>query len=262
LQALVDGDYYIVILDVPTSPETDELVRELEALRALVVVNGANKGLSFSRNVAIEKCPTSHLIFTDDDVELTAATIAEIKDACAEGYEIVGVRIDARSTMIFPSYVGIGQLHYLTIHNALTKPTIWGACMSLDVQFVRRHGLYFRNELGRRSHDLTSGEDTSFVDAMKAIGGRDVFLNQSGVIHCFDPLRLRASYIVRRAMWQGRTEWRRGPLFGLKKEWARNVLSQKQSAIQVGFGLVCMIAVVVGISIEALSGWPKRRRVA
>jgi len=81
--------------------------------------------------------------------------------------------------------------------------------MSLNVNFVTRHALFFRTDLGRQSGTLASADDTTFIADMKRQGAREQFLGDKRVVHMFGLERLRASYLLRRAMWQGRSEYRR-----------------------------------------------------
>lgn len=245
----------MIILDVEETPETDSLVRDLSR-RATVFLNETNRGLSFSRNLAVARCSTRHLVFIDDDVDISAETIAAIRLAFIENVAIVGVRVyGPRGSLRLPWYVTEGQLHYLGVHASQRPFRTWGACMGLDVEFVRSHGLGFRDELGRRGESLASGDDTTFIRAMKEHGASEVFLDRVGVHHEFAPARLSACYLFRRAYWQGRSEVRRHEFCrGSYKEWQRFTCHSGSQLLTYTTALVYMMAFLLGASRECVAG--------
>jgi len=255
-------DRCVIVLDVAQSAATDELVSRW-GLEATIMINGSNRGLSFSRNLATSVSPTSHLVFIDDDVLLTPGTIDAIRQAFRNGYDIVGVRIDCPPGLRLPWYLSAGQMHYLGVHVGLGPYRTWGACMGLNLEFLRAFGLGFRDELGRVARQLASGDDTTLVAELKQRGAREVFLESVSVIHNFDPSRLRLRYPFRRAYWQGRSEVRRQAVIrGMVKEWRRFTSHHEPSIIRYSLASVYIAAFMAGLLREIFSAsrWTAGRR--
>lgn len=94
--------------------------------------------------------------------------------------------------------------------------------MAFDVELARRHGFTFDAGLGRRGRGLQSGDDSTFVRRLVAVGGRVATVEDAHVLHQIGADRLRLGYLLRRAFWQGRSEVRRNDArAGLRKEWRR-----------------------------------------
>jgi glycosyltransferase involved in cell wall biosynthesis len=264
LQSLGPSDHLLIVLDTEVTDEVRELA-EAWCRRATVVRNGANQGLSFSRNVALAYCPTPYLVFVDDDVTISHDVVEAIRQSFAEGAEIVGVRIcGPQEGYRLPWYASEGQLHYLGVHPPNGPLRTWGACMGVDVGFARAQGISFRHDLGRRGGTLASGEETTFVSEMKFSGAREVFLDQVHVHHNFDQGRLSARYLFRRAYWQGRTEVRRDNVCGgVRKEWRRYTADAGLSDLRWSLALAYLGAFLFGVVAEVLARrWPRHPRAA
>lgn len=236
------GDEFMVVVDGPDSPEIRRLEREITEAGGFVHVLGTTRGLSVGRNTALTARPGSFVLFVDDDVDLNPEALDEMRRAFADGAGVVGTRLvppPARRTRL-PWFLGIGQAHLLGWHSPKGEVKIWGACMGIDAAFAHRYGLTFDLRLGRTGRRLESGDDTSFVKAMKEAGAREVILKGHSVVHDVHAERYRMRYLVRRAYWQGRSEARRGQaVSGLRKEWKRH-RSSGDSPVQV------MLAVLYG----------------
>ena len=126
--------------------------------------------------------------------------------------------------------------------------------MGLDVGFARAKGISFRLDLGRTGDSLASGEETTFVGEMKHHGAREVFLEQVHVHHNFDPGRLSARYLFRRAYWQGRTEVRRHDAWGgLRKEWRRYMAGGGRRTPRFSLAPAYLAAFLSGVVTEGLT---------
>ena len=261
LSSLRPGDSLIVIFD---NHETIEDRRILEPLRAKggeVIVNGRNRGLAYSRNVALTTLSARHVIFVDDDVRISTETIEDIRAAFEAGFEVVGAKIClAVNCKPLPWYISEGQLHYLAIHTSRSLGRIWGACMGLDLRFAREHLVTFKQELGRKGVGLQSGEDTSFIQEMTTAGAKDKFLTSSFVLHDIEKGKLSLSYLLRRAYWQGRSEVRRRNVrTGFKKEVLRYFSTESplhcRCCLAALYGLLLLLGIVVeSVSSRATAG--------
>ena len=220
LGVLDDGDRLLVVVD---TEETD--LGGLAAHSALVVLhNGQNCGLAYSRNRVLKECETQFVLFVDDDIALSSGVVQGVRRVLGLGADIVGVRIAADfQQQRVPWFLTAGQLHYLGAHNPAAPASIWGGCLAVDINLTRLLGVVFDEELGRRGTRLASAEDTTFVRHMLIKGAKQEVLDELEVAHRILPERLKLRYLLRRAYWQGRSEVRRDDAWhGLRKEWQRN----------------------------------------
>jgi glycosyltransferase involved in cell wall biosynthesis len=259
LTALRATDDFLLVIDTRETPHTCALMSEW-GCRGRIIVNGANRGLSYSRNVALGQCRTKHIVFIDDDVVIDRVAVEAIRRAFADGCEVVGVRVlGPRAFVQTPFYITEGQYHYLGIHVPGLTARTWGACMGVDATFARVNQLRFRDELGRWGAGLASGDDTTFVADMKRFGAREAFLDSISVHHEFDQKRLSLRYMLRRTFWQGRSEVRRGTLWhGALKEWKRFTFRSCKVAPQWFHAAAYMAVFWSGAATEGVITWVNR----
>lgn len=260
LASLAPGDELLVVLDVADT-DGEDLAAELRRRGARILRNGANLGLSHSRNRALAECANRVLVYVDDDVTIDRPTLDAIRREVAAGAGIVGVMlVPVFATGSNPWWLTGGQYHYVGVHHGVGGARTWGACMAIDAALANSHGLLFRPELGRHARGLQSGDDTSFLTELRAAGAQERFLTDVSVKHHINSDRRRLRYLIRRAWWQGRSERRRQSLASaIAKEWRRNSARGPASArwprrIALAVGYVS--AVVAGGCCEAVAdGW-------
>lgn len=255
VDVLQKSDCLLIVLDVEDSEEATTLGAEMRRKGVRVIVNGRNLGLSASRNIILEACYTNFLVFIDDDVSVPKQTIDKIRIELTKGTEIVGVLIKRPEKWLeLPWYISEGQYHYLAIHNPRSRTfNTWGACMGLSRIFAEASNLKFRSELGRKGRGLQSGDDTTFLREMKAKGAKETFILEACVFHNINGERLSLKYMIRRAYWQGRSEFRRGDAVnGMRKEWARFFSTDTPVILRAGLALLYMVPVIVGVLRELL----------
>jgi glycosyltransferase involved in cell wall biosynthesis len=248
--ATLADDAVLVMLDGVS------LATRLTEPRVTVLENEANRGLAYSRNRVLKECETRHAVFIDDDIRVTAETVAAARTALAEGVSVVGVRITADlQNRSAPWYLTSGQLHYLGCHDATAPASIWGGFLALDVEKVRLLGVEFDERLGRTAGTLASGEDTSFVREMVGRGARHEIVAGEAV-HLVRADRLTLSYLMRRALWQGRTEYRRCDVrAGVRKEWRRNWRADCSLPRRAALVLLYGTCVLYGVLSEVVTAW-------
>ncbi|MPZ66980.1 MAG: glycosyltransferase [Pseudonocardiaceae bacterium] len=219
------GEAFFVLLDCAHSAEADALADTIRSAGGLVRFHGERRGLSAARNSVLAAWPVSNIVFVDDDTELNREAITAARAAFSDGAHVVGARLVPPELPVRWSWhFTPGQMHLVGWHPPGEAPRTWGAFMGIDARFAHRNGLRFDARLGRTGRRLESGDDTSFVAAMKAAGARETIL-ATAVVHNVDPERFRVRYLARRAYWQGRSEIRRAqPVAGLRKEWARQTV--------------------------------------
>jgi glycosyltransferase involved in cell wall biosynthesis len=248
-EALRPSDQLLIVLDTEATVDSEALYEDLCRGNVQVVLHGRNLGLSPSRNIAVGRCETDYIVFVDDDVIVTRRVIESMRRELEAGYEIVGVRLCAPPGLNITSrwFMSAGQLHYLAIHASKVTST-WGGCMGLSVSFLRRYGIRFREELGRKGDCLWSGDDTTLLNEMKGLGASEKFLSDVHIIHNIDQKRVTLSYMLRRAYWQGRSELRRSNVLGgLRKEWRRNLDPETPAKKKLPLGLLYVMAVCLGV---------------
>jgi hypothetical protein len=225
LRLLRPEDQLIVVADLPTPGGIGHLVGSARHdPRVRVLGNGTNLGLSHSRNRAMKEAVHRHLVFLDDDITTSPATVTALRATLADGAHVAGTRITADlQGRHRPWFLAPGQLHYLGCHRPGHPASIWGGCFALDIEHARLLGVTFQEHLGRTASTLSSAEDTTLVRDLVEHGATSVTMHSVEVTHQIPAARLCLTYLLRRAYWQGRSEVRRGTaLPGLRKEWRRN----------------------------------------
>jgi hypothetical protein len=217
------GDEFVVVFDCVESASVTAVADRIRSAGGTVVSHGATRGLAAARNTVLDRWPDRRILFIDDDVLLDRKAADALRQAFAEGANVVGTRlVPPERFRRHPWYFTSGQMHLVGWHPPGPEVKTWGACMGIDAAFAHQHGLRFDMRLGRTGRRLESGDDTSFVAAMKAAGAREQLLPDVHVVHDVDPRRLTTGYLARRAYWQGRSEVRRQQaMTGLRKEWRR-----------------------------------------
>lgn len=225
LQVIGEDDVLVVVIDQALDPSAGiQFEAALQDARVRVILNDGNLGLSRSRNRAMKEAPTRHVLFVDDDITVGQTVVEELRHVLAGGVHVVGARITADfGSLRRPWFLTSGQLHYLGCHDPGRPASIWGGCFAVDVTEARLLGVTFDECLGRTGTSLASAEDTTFVAQLTGLGAVAHVLQHATVAHLVPDRRLRLSYLLRRAYWQGRSEVRRkNAARGLQKEWTRN----------------------------------------
>ena len=252
-RTLSPADTTLCIVDSPPG-ETQEAVARLRSAGVQIHQNPQNLGLSASRNQALALAETRYLVFLDDDARINPALLSAIRASFARGAGVVGVRLRPPEELRLERwFMGRPQYHYLALHRPDRPASVWGACMGIDLELVRRQGLRFRQELGRRGRALQSGDDTTFFRELVRGGARSDVLETVSATHHIAKERIRMRYLMRRAVWQGRSEVRRRqPWSGLQKEFRRNLDGVGGHPRLIALGLLYTASVAAGIAWEGI----------
>ena len=241
----------LIVIDGPHDcADLADNLREL-GIRGQIQQLWQAPGLSECRNHAMRRSRTRFLLFIDDDALPEVDALREAASELARGAAVVGARLVPSVGVRFPWYVTHGQYHLLGVHSPHSDQTpIWGAFMGIDTLFVAEHALRFSRELGRSRGGLQSGDDSSFIQHVRASGGLSLVLKRIAVVHNFCASRLSMRYLVRRSWWQGRSEVRRQSVTaGLLKEVRRN-LAAPRSPRGLLTGAICIGEVFAGALFE------------
>jgi GT2 family glycosyltransferase len=253
------GDHVLVVVDGHPAPAQATCSSSFMT----VLVNNTNRGLACSRNRVLKECETRYVIFLDDDVIATREAVEGARTALSAGADVIGARITADyQGRPEPWYLTAGQLHYLGAHSPAVPASIWGGFLGVDIERTRLLGVDFDERLGRTAKTLGSAEDTTFVRKIAARGGRREILPGVEVRHLIPASRLTLPYLVRRAFWQGRSEYRRRDAWpGLRKEWSRNWQADCSASRRTGLTALFGTSVAIGVAFEAVIEGCRRHRI-
>ncbi len=155
------------------------------------------QNISIARNAALDGVETRWAAFIDDD-EVASPDWLEELYAAAEGAEAVIGQSVAQYGPALPGWAARCDFHSNRItgrvDNAYTSNAL------LDVDFLRRKNIRFREELGR-----TGGEDTLLFRQLAESGGRIVYRPESVVYEEVPPTRASMTWVFRRMYRAGQT---------------------------------------------------------
>lgn len=256
------GDRILVVLDGVSPEEAPDsiLAANGQPLRIDYLHHESMVGLSHCRNRILDQAPTRFLVFLDDDTVAAPDLIARYRRRFAEDQQVVGGRLCLPEHYpTWPAWLPRTYGSLLGIHQSEAK--IWGGNFGFDRQFALRHGISFAPSLGRYGQRLWSGDDTTFVKALEALGARVLFDPAIVAYHHIAISRFSLPYLLRRAYWQGRSEvLRKSIAMGLQKEFRRafgrhlpgSAYDLKRGAV----GALLFASVVLGVTIQLAQGLP------
>ncbi len=195
----LSGDLRIVVVD---NDDTDILRARFEDIGRcypfpLHYVHAPSRNISIARNAALDATTTRWLAFIDDDETADPSWLATLLQS-RDGVAAVIGQCKAVYGPDLPRWARQCDFHSNRIRadaaNAYTSNAL------LDMDFVRRHDLRFRVELGR-----TGGEDSVFFRQMKEAGGRIVYCPDAVVYEPVPPSRATMAWVRRRMYRAGQT---------------------------------------------------------
>lgn len=195
----LSSEVRIVVVD---NDETDILRGKFEDLAQrhpfpMRYIHAPAQNISIARNAALDATTTRWLAFIDDDETADSNWLANLLNCREQAEAIIG-----QCTAIYgpelPSWAARCDFHSNRISgdaaNAYTSNAL------IDMDFVRRHALRFRVELGR-----TGGEDSIFFRQLKELGGRIVYRPEALVYELVPPSRATMTWVCRRMYRAGQT---------------------------------------------------------
>ena len=211
-------------------------------------------GLAHARNAALDRAVGEFIVFLDDDAVPSSHWLRAYVEAFADPQVgiVVGrtlpefevtppAWVDQPGLMDFFSVLDLGdQSRAMT---AQEQPV--GANMAFRRSVVG--DLRFRPELGRRGTSLLSGEETVFVEQLRAGGARMAYCAAAEVHHHVLRERLSLRWILRRSYYQGETEI----LAGRKKaKWSTAIWESLRTPVSM-----LLAAVLVRDSGRRVGAW-------
>ncbi|MEN7536566.1 glycosyltransferase family 2 protein [Aurantiacibacter flavus] len=155
------------------------------------------QNISIARNAALDGVETRWAAFIDDDEVATADWLEELYAGADEAEAVIGQSV-AQYGSALPGWAARCDFHSNRItgrvDNAYTSNAL------IDVDFLRRKNIRFREELGR-----TGGEDTLLFRQLTESGGRIVYRPESVVYEEVPPSRASMTWVFRRMYRAGQT---------------------------------------------------------
>lgn len=198
-----------VVVDNKSTDQTKEVVEGFAAQSRWAVryVFEPKPGLSQARNRGVQEARGEIIAFIDDDVKVTPAWLAEVKNAFEEyDASCVGGKILLGNTLQLPPWWDERYSAVLTKFDLGDSVILgdrnyegeigWGANISFRRCVFEKYGL-FRTDLGRTPNGLAIGEETELVRRLQRNGELSVYYPASVVYHFPDTERLSKQYLRR-----------------------------------------------------------------
>lgn len=199
---LKDTHQYAVSVIVIDNDVTNDLQTRVQTFASnffipLKYVHAPEKNISVARNAALRAADSRWLLFIDDD-EIADPDWLNIIMQARQGAQAV---IGTCETTYAPEYAA--WLSRCDFHSNRPKSNVENAFTSnalLDLDFVRKHDLEFRRDLGR-----TGGEDTIFFRQIHDLGGVIKACHEALVYEPLTPQRASMKWVKTRKYRAGQT---------------------------------------------------------
>lgn len=199
LEGIDRSTVQVVVVD---NDDTDAMREEFRQFAArypfpLHYVHAPAGNISIARNAALDAAQTRWLAFIDDDETADPQWLAKLLECRASSVAIIG-QCQATYDTALPGWLSRCDFHSNRITGNVVNAYTSNALLDLD--FVRRHRLRFRPELGR-----TGGEDTIFFRQIAELGGAIHYCPQALVYEPVPPGRANMKWVLRRKYRAGQT---------------------------------------------------------
>jgi len=215
LQGLADQTcqcFDVVVVDNNEDPRAQS-VHEVFAPRVRFL-HCSQQGLSAARNAGITATQSEYIAFLDDDSVPEPTWAAELESGlrryeCAAAGGRVELALEGGLPTWYPEPLRslLSELRY----DAVDIPAITGSQYVVGANFcVGRRYIEavggFRLDFGRDGSRLRSSDEVELCKRIMKAGGRVAFLAAPVVWHQIPRERCTLSYILRRSIWQGRSD--------------------------------------------------------
>jgi len=249
-QNIPQDQYEIIIIDNNCTDETSKIVRNFMSLHTNIIhVTEKRQGLSFARNKAIEDAKGDFIIYVDDDAEICPDYLFQLDKILMEENEIgaIGGPVEVGWLGKVPSWYEAGldrafnHLYYGSFRMKLQYPKmIFGTNMAFPSSLLKKLG-GFHTGVGRVGELRLSSKEKKLLQRVDkkerdrfditGYGESDIEIllrieKNEGLPVIYDPMlklkhlispeRLSPEYILSKALWQGRSQYRVESLYNLK----------------------------------------------
>lgn len=211
-------EWELLVVDNNSTDDTAEVVARHADRLPLTRLVERKQGLSHARNCAVDAASGELLVWTDDDVLVDDAWLAEMVRAAQAWPDAsyFGGRIDPWYESPPPAWIerNIARLEGVFVIRDLgpdERPLragehIFGANMTFRTAVLRQRP--FNPELGRVGANLISGEETSYIADLARAGHVGVWAPAARLQHFIPRQRMTRSYVWRHIAGVARSESR------------------------------------------------------
>jgi glycosyltransferase involved in cell wall biosynthesis len=217
-QTLAPDEFEILVVDNNSTDETSAVIQRFADSHANIrVTREKQQGLNFSRNKAWNEAKGNTIVYIDDDAELCPEYLESLKKIVNEETSIgaVGGPIEVGWLGPVPQWyepgldMAFNHLYLGSYRRHIKYPTmIFGTNMAFPIAVLKAAG-GFRTDLDRiGSHLLSGGEVEMILRIQREQRLRIIYDPALKVRHLVCPDRLSPEYLVDKAVWQGRSQFR------------------------------------------------------
>ena len=218
-QTISDDKNKIFIIDnFPINQIDGERSEHFKKLKSLCdlydhceYIHTPTSGLSESRNIAIDKCTTDLIFYTDDDAIANFDILENFKSKFLkfQNLAVCGGKVAPKWISERPDWLNDNLLKFLSIQNSDSKNVILteeseeyivGTNMCFRTSILKKSE-GFNAALGRRGKILMSGEEDELLSRLKQ-NYICVYSSDCLVYHKIFPERLEENWFIKRCAWQ------------------------------------------------------------
>ncbi len=212
-QILPSQEFATIVVDNSLLPDQSEAFRDsLLDFTNLEYIITEKSGLSYARNVALERCETPYIAFIDDDAIAHPNWAEEIIKAFERhgGAGVIGGRVLPIWEISKPRWLEDSLLHCQAVVDwgdedvFISDEGRWlvGANVSYRAEALRKVG-GFPSSLGRQGEGLLCHEELSVNLALQRIGFDIVYTPKAVVDHLVQAERMTQEWLFRQKYWEG-----------------------------------------------------------
>jgi len=207
-----DADWRVLVVNNNCTDNTEDVVREFSDRLPIVSVLEPAPGLSNARNCALREANSHYLVFTDDDVLVSAGWLAAFVAAARRYPTAVAfggpidpwfvVTPDPDLSAAFPNLrVGFCAVDHRLPEGPIsdraeigTENLIYGANMAYSLPVLG--GLTFNPDIGAVHDRPMLGDETFLVRKLRERGDLIVWVPDMRLKHYVDPARMTLKYLL------------------------------------------------------------------
>jgi glycosyltransferase involved in cell wall biosynthesis len=201
------GDLTVSVVIARSRDSYKETVESLKHQECEILVVDGVSGLSTARNEGMAKAKNDLICFLDDDVVVHPNYIKDVQsEFLSTGADIVGGLVMPLGELPFwfPT-----DLHFTLAINPVSRE-IYGCNFVVKKRVFSDLNFVFNQKLGRGRGNLLVGDESELFFLAKEKGLKIYRSNKAVVYHRVTPERKTYGYLVKRVVWEGRSEIRRG----------------------------------------------------
>jgi glycosyltransferase involved in cell wall biosynthesis len=218
-------NFKVLVVDNASTDQTQQIVASRLHDKRLTYLYEPCLGLSLARNCGANHSQSEILAYLDDDAIATPHWLSTLQKAYQENEQlaIAGGKIILRwpDDVKIPQWLSLEMMGALGHYDLGTEPlqisqpglTPRGLNYSLRRRFLEQVG-GFNQGLGRMGTQLLSNEELYMTELALHQGLTVAYLPDALVYHQVAPERLKYQWFLRRAWWQGVSEYQREKLAG------------------------------------------------